>query len=351
MNRDMFDSAMTFKRAFVQGLASILETFDPQTELGAFILVVANFCHDPGVREALGSRLDEALARVLSVYDKQLVEPAGNGDSEDMQVLRRVKAVGLDAIAVTRYRSVGPYVVQFNELRSFRPKGVGAAPVTFVDMPVDFTKVKFHFDIERVQIERVGEKEFELEGRKASLFYNKFPFANVHAVLVLDKTKLYRQVLQKDKHEWACAVARLLGAQASIGLGYNSFGAFASVPQLHWQTFMYPPELPLMNPTRQFNSGTDTAYPLPVAVFKSAAESWDWIAQCHRENTAYNLLYVRNTIYCIARRLQGSYVHADWTSGFAWFECAGAIIVSAPGDFESMTEAAIVAEYKKMAVD
>src|SRR4026209_940116 len=80
MNRDMFDSARAFKRAFVQGLASILETFDPQTELGAFILVVANFCHDQDVRGALGSRLDEALARVLSVYDKQLVEPAGNGD-------------------------------------------------------------------------------------------------------------------------------------------------------------------------------------------------------------------------------------------------------------------------------
>jgi hypothetical protein len=50
------------------------------------------------------------------------------------------------------------------------------------------------------------------------------------------------------------------------------------------------------------------------------------------------------------RRFQGSYQHADWTGGFAWYEMCGGMTVSGEADFLTLNDAAVVAEFAKLSV-
>jgi hypothetical protein len=134
-----------------------------------------------------------------------------------------------------------------------------------------------------------------------------------------------------------------------IGFGFNSLGAFASVGQLHWQPIFEPELLPVMNLRwlhRDRRVGEQ--YPVAVDVFTTIRDSWDWIYGMHRANRPYNLLYTPGSVLCFARRFQGSYKQARWTSGFAWFECSGTLIVSGHQDFLTLSCHAIEHQFAQM---
>ena len=67
-------------------------------------------------------------------------------------------------------------------------------------------------------------------------------------------------------------------------------------------------------------------------------------------NLAYNLIYTPDKVYCFARRFQGQYEHAPWTSGFAWYECGGGMITLNDEHFRTLTSGMISKEFAKMRV-
>ena len=70
--------------------------------------------------------------------------------------------------------------------------------------------------------------------------------------------------------------------------------------------------------------------------FTSVQDAWGFISGLYRQDVSYNLVVVPGCIYCIPRRRQGSYCHADWNAGFAWYEMAGGITTVRREDYLSL---------------
>jgi hypothetical protein len=85
-------------------------------------------------------------------------------------------------------------------------------------------------------------------------------------------------------------------------------------------------------------------------VFYSASEAWAYIQTLHEGKTSYNLIYRPGRLFCFARKQQGSYGHAAWTHGFAWYELAGGITTFSRSDFDTLDATAIEQEMAKLRV-
>jgi diadenosine tetraphosphate (Ap4A) HIT family hydrolase len=203
----------------------------------------------------------------------------------------------------------------------------------------------FNFDQPGLEKERFWSGVFS--AREASLFYNKFPFARLHALLVPDQRKCLVQFLEESDHQWAWRFAEQCAHLTGFGLGYNSFGAFASENHLHFHLLLESDSLPVTRPEWTHNGG-HKPYPTLCARFDSCQNAWEWLSDVHVRGLAYNLLYQPGRVYCFPRKLQGTFVPAPWTSGFAYYEMAGAMIVPESQDYESLTEADIENEFVKL---
>jgi hypothetical protein len=175
----------------------------------------------------------------------------------------------------------------------------------------------------------------ELAGKNARLLYNKFPFAPLHGLLAPEPELQCPQFLTPENHAWAFQVARDAGtAIAGFGLAYNSYGAYASVNHLHFQTFVRTQPLPLQTLDAM-------RYPLPVERFDAVEPAWQRIDQLHRQSTPYNLIYDVSGVSLVARARQGEVALQDWSPGFAWSEIAGAFNVGSQADYARLTQAII----------
>ncbi len=342
---DLFADASHYRDAFALGLERLLEN----DQLGAFILVLANASYD----EALWQRLWPRLNHRFQELGDELTEALHHGrrldhPEDDLLVFLKLLVLGLNRVALTRHRHAGPWELQFNPARALRPARMSNAVVERLQAPFD--EGGFHFNRPFLQAERIWEGE--LGDHTLRLFYNKFPFAPLHTLLVPEPEARRPQYLDRATHELAWRLLEEIGARLpGSGLGYNSRGAYASVNHLHLQFYSGKEEgYPIEDPRWRHNGGAEH-WPLPVERFGSVKEAWQRIETLHAANCAYNLLYRPGRLYLTPRTLQGSYRHSDWTGGFAWAEVAGCITLSCEADFEALGETEIARELARLAPD
>lgn len=334
MNDRVFSSSRTLRQAFNTGLGTMLEGGG----LGPFILVCANAGFDPEVQAATGAALkrhyqalrDDYLAALGSGREIRAVE-------EDLLVFLKLHAVGLDKLQPTEKRRAGPWEVQFNHLRSFRPKRIAARIPESLRVPFD--ESGFNFNKPFMQKEAFWSGP--LGGRDATLYYNKYPFVELHALLVPQREARLPQFLDQERFAWLWATAEELAPTLDgVGFGYNALGAYASVNHLHFQMFVKPEGFPVQAANWRHNGGAET-YPAACAAFDDRDEAWAYLDHLHDDNTAYNLLCLPGRAYVFARRRQGTYGQPEWTTGFTWHELAGGMLTFNRGDFDSLDEATI----------
>ncbi len=345
----IFTSEDAFWEAYRHKLAVLLreEQHAPDFGLGAFVLVCANAYFNRQVLSALEPALQESYLRLRAVCADFLSHGRLFNDryAEDLLVFLKIALIGLEQLQVTEHRQVGPWNVQFNHLRSFRPQRSAAHPVSSISSP--FNERTFYYDT------RILERESfwcgKLAGKSACLLYNKYPFARLHSLLLLEPERKLRQFLDDELLAWAWdATASLADHLPGFGLGYNSLGTFASVNHLHFQTFIEPRGMPVMWGNWQHNGGADE-YPLPCKVFESWQSAWGWMKEIHsRDKTSYNLLVTPGRIYGFERRRQGTYRHSSWTSGFAWFELTGNMLTFSKDDYLRFSSELVRTEFEKI---
>ena len=332
-----FTTPERLRRPFVDGLQALLQ----QESLGTFILVCANATYDPAIYQQLASPLRAQFDRLLQRFRHAL--GAGltlNEVEEDLLVFLKIAAIGFEALQPTTTRRVGPWQLPFNHLRSFRPKRISGRKPEGISSP--FNPQGFHFNKPFMQKELFWSGE--LGGRQADLYYNKYPFADLHGLLVPERDQCLPQYLQRHHHDYAWEVTAQLGRTLpGAGIGYNSYGAFASVNHLHLQLFVQPQALPVEAPNWRHNSG-DQPYPAPCLAFDAATAMWQAIAQLHRDAIPYSAFYRSGRGYLFPRRPQGELAPPPWSSGFTWSELAGAILTF-NGDAYGALDAATVANY------
>ena len=141
MSDHPFATLESFQFAFTSGLSGLLQ----KGGLGPFILVCANASFDRRVEAATA----EGLAALYHALSTEYVDALSSGKlvqavEEDLLVLLKLHAVGFARLQVTEIRHAGPWEVQFNQLRSFRPKRITTQVPQSLHSPFD--EAGFHFN-------------------------------------------------------------------------------------------------------------------------------------------------------------------------------------------------------------
>lgn len=331
-----FSSAEALRRRFADGLDAMLDEHDG---LGVYILVLANAAQDPTLWQALRDKLLARYRHHANAMRTALRNGATlDAPEDDLMVFLKLMALELapetfEQLQVSPVRRIGPWEVQFNPLRALRPARMSQSRIEGNMRAFDPTG--FHFNKPFLAKEILWQGE--LAGKPARLLYNKFPFAPLHGLLAPEPERQRPQFLTPEMHGWAWDVARQAGAAIpGFGLAYNSYGAYASVNHLHFQSFARPRPLPLQ-------SLDLSRYPLPARRYDDIRDAWFQLDELHRLEVPYNLVYDANGVSMIARSRQGEEPPQAWSPGFAWSEVAGAFSVGSRQDYEELTQTAIEA--------
>lgn len=342
LSKAVFATPEILRDAFEQRLTELLEL----DQLGVFILVLANASFQRQTFERLQRPLSVAFDRWrwrLHDQDPYVTD----APADDIEVLRRLCALGFERLGTTRWRSLGPWKLQFNPLRALRPPRLSHAVPSGLYQSFDPTGFHFNKPFLRKEIFWQG----TLAGVPMRLLYNKFPFAELHGLLVPDPEACKPQWLTREDHELVWRIGNELGPQLpGLGFGYNAYGAYASVNHLHFQMFVRSEDQYPVESSRWRHHGGPATYPVPVQCHEDSAPAWQALQSLHAAGRPYNLLYRPGRVYILERSMQGGCVHGDWTTGFAWSEMAGAMTVSGAEDFARLSELDLEVEFRRLSV-
>ena len=340
----LFSSPEALRHAFETGLSNLLTQYD---ELGTFILVLANAASEQHLWGALREPLRTRFSRFA--YSMDAGAPAGlvlDDAQDDLQVFRKLLALGFEKLSATEYRQAGCWELQYNPMRSLRPARLTDLPAPGISIPFNGDDFNFNKPFLRKEILWQG----SLAGRHVALFYNKYPFIELHGLLVPQPRRELPQLLAQQDNEYLWRLTgELSGGVPGIGFGYNSYGACASINHLHFQMFHRERPLPVADSRWRHNGGAEE-YPVSCHGFHSAAEAWDCISGLHDSGTSYNLIYLPDRVYCLPRKKQGSYDHAKWAIGFAWYELAGGFSLFSREDFERLDQGDLESELSRLSL-
>lgn len=342
---EVFHSEQALRSAFVQGLERMLAD---HAGLGVFILALANATCDSDIHRRLQGRLRERFDGLAEAMRDDLRAGRPLKDApDDVLVFLKLMAVGLDDLELTRVRPEGAFELQFNPLRAYRPARMSDVAVTRLYSPYDPNGFHFNKPFLHKEVFWSG----EIGQQQVRLLYNKFPFAELHGLLVIDPQDNKPQWLTRADHAAVWRIAALLGQHLpGVGFAYNAYGAYASVNHQHLQMFVRAAgRYPIEAEHWQHNGGQHV-YPLACRVYRDMDAAWEQLHRLHESNIPYNLLYRPGRLYLVARRFQGTYQHAAWTGGFAWAEVCGAVTTFNSADFAGLEEATIVAEMQKLRI-
>jgi diadenosine tetraphosphate (Ap4A) HIT family hydrolase len=331
MSNAFFASPQRYQAAFSAGLREMLSGYD---ELGVFILVLANAMIDPLIWDELSGPLRQKFERLSALHADSRQGGFLDDAKDDRRVFSRLMEIGFDAITPIRLRREGPWELQLNPLRALRPPRMTERRVSGLSAP--FNPDEFHFakPFLRKEIFWRG----ALQGRDVSLLYNKFPFVRLLGLLVPEARAGRPQFLQQADHEYIWRVAAALRpGLPGVGVGYNSYGACASVNHLHFHLFVRDEALPITAAHWSHNGG-QVAYPATCARFDDVQEAWRYIRELHGRKVPYNLIAYPDTLYCLPRAPQGGRELPEWSSGYGWYEMAGGCVPLGEAHYRQLDE-------------
>ncbi|MDH5660034.1 MAG: hypothetical protein OEY65_03480 [Gammaproteobacteria bacterium] len=341
---NLFMSSQEYKKTFNEGLITLAQ----EDGLGTFILAMANATFDDEIYKVTKDFLNSNFIRLKQKYvDYFTFGLKINENDEDLLVFLKMICVGFEQLQTTDLRFESGWELQFNHIRGFRPNRISKQKID--SLLLDFSAAEFNFNKPFLAKERLWEGDFRKN--QFSLYYNKYPFANYHTLLVPEREKQLPQFLHLSHHNMMWEFLESIGEQINeVGVGYNSRGAFSSVNHLHFQLFIREKSLPVTE-SKWLHNGGNESYPTDCHVFSNSKESGQFIENLHKTNTAYNLLYFPGRVYCFPRQMQGRYQHAEWTAGFSWYELAGGILTSSHDSFKALTNVDIEHEFSLLKVN
>lgn len=333
-----FTSIELFRREFNAGLHRLAE----EGGFGSFILACANATGDEILLNDIRPLLEKQYRDLYETCRIAFLKGRSvDVVDEDLLVFLKLHTMGFEQVKLGDLRREDIWKIQFNHLRSFRPKRIAQFVHTGL-MSEAFNEDAFHFNKRFMARECFWRGE--LLGREVDLFYNKYPFADLHGLLVLDRLANHAQLLDFADHRYVFELCyRLENTFRGIGFGYNSYGAYASVNHLHFQMFVDADGLPVTN-SCWIHHGGDKAYPANCHIFDSVEASWKFISDLHKAAQPYNALYLPGKIYVFPRKTQGTVDVPTWSSGFTWYEMAGGFVVFNRDEYKNL-KAGDIEEY------
>lgn len=248
--------------------------------------------------------------------------------------------------------AAGQFTIQFNPIRGARPLRDAQNKEARIDAPFEprgFSYLSVN-RAERFISTQIG-------GQQADFFFNMFPFAPYHFVLVPGLREQHNQHLSDEggfaERAVSYAWALVSGAEdPDIRLAFNTLGAHASVNHFHFQGFFAGAGWVLPVDEHLRERGSLEGWALRHAAFIPASDpavvqrTLAHIRRLHElyargEKVAYNLYFSPAGIAIFPRRHQGHgpYFEAitepipggtsrrhTFTTGFAFYELLGEVI-------------------------
>ncbi len=339
-----FSSVDNFREQFNLGLHQLLD----KQQLGTFILCLANATNDANLFEQLKTALRTQFDMLFDQYHQALKTGVQiNAVEEDLLVFLKLYALGFENIQLTSQRTESNWLCQYNQLRSFRPKRMGNFQHNG-EMFTPFVENQFHFNKPFMAKECFWSGQFN--NKSLDIFYNKYPFADLHSLIVPERESCLPQFLNQKMHDYIWQLTQDIAINIPVvGLGYNSYGAYASVNHLHFQMFVSEQGLPVSHMQWKHNGG-DLDYPLKLVVCDDINQSWKAINDLHSKKQPYNLLYMPEKVYIIPRQLQATVEAPEWSSGFTWYEMSGAMLLFNQKNHLSLTSEEIAGLLKQNSI-
>ncbi len=329
MKQNIFSNKESFRHAFEQGLVSLLDN----DELGLFILVLANASFDKHVHDYTEQALLVKYHKLRRYYYHAIIEGQPlKAPEDDVLVFLKLLTISIDSIRPTEFRYEETWEMQFNHLRSLKPSRVGSHKSC--EIQLDYDENGFNFNKEFLQKEIFWDGK--ILNKSMSIFYNKFPFARFHSLLVPEKEAQINQFLTAEYNQYIWDVTQLLSETLpGVGIAYNSYGAFCSVNHLHFHLFIKDHALPITH-SKWTHNGGEVDYPLQCEVFNHYQNAWEFIDQLNRKHIAYNLIYQEQKLFCIVRKHQCETELPNWSAGLGWYEVSGGFTTFNHTDFNQM---------------
>lgn len=320
---DIFSSVTNFHTAFINGLDKALSS--PDLNPATFNLVFGNAIHHHQEREFL-QRLEASKNNLAGKVDL-------NATDDDTVIFLKLKDMQLDWQNWTMLedRKINSWNVQLNKFRMLKPKGYADQVITQVH--ISFNENDFNFN----KIEGPVLWSGDISGHKASLYYNKFPYKDLQALLVLDPEKNKEQFLTGEDHSFVFEMTNSLSRLYNVSFGYNSLGASASVNHLHFHLMVGIEKLPVAE-GKWLHNGGNIPYPANIYVYDNPQDSWTLIDKLNQKNIPYNVLYLPGKIYVFPRKFIGTYKDVPWSVGFGWIQMSGNFIVYDEDAVNRLTE-------------
>jgi len=272
-------------------------------------------------------------------------------------------------IGKPKYKKVGHFISHFNPFRGLRPPGAAKMENLPIDMPFPHNDPKaFHFG--KINEEEIFTKVI-MNGKKIELLYNLFPFAPFHFLLVPDRGACLPQSLaDAEQLKLAWYYLKLTG-DPNLRLAFNSLGAYASAPHMHWQGFYNTEGFrpPIDKAINQAPKGVTELSEWPIKgttvikgddtfVLKETnlmIQSIIARAKASPNTIAFNLYMRPDSITIIPRKHQSAMVDyinnvAKFTTGPAFFESIGIMIMPSRDHYNGTTEEQLRALYQYMSI-
>ena len=318
-----------FKHLFTTRLKQMLT----DSELGAFILVLANSQQDAGLK----SELNQDIQRSFDALKENFSSVKKHSTQDDIDVFEQLANIKIQDIVEWQVKKLGRWELAYNSMRQLRP--ARAAKQSFESIKKNFDETKFHFNKPFLKPEILWEGDYL--DKKLRVLYNKFPFSDYHLLIAVSPETNSPQLLTKKTHQLIFSLTQdSVKKFPGFGVGFNSLAAGASVNHLHFQGFVREVNFPIEDSCWQHNGGSEK-FPLAISVFNDAESSWEYIDQLTENNVAYNCLYREGRCYVVPRKFQGTVDLPGWLEGAGWLDVAGVITVSDMADFKSVKEQSV----------
>lgn len=300
-----------FRRQYREGLIEMLQ----RDSLGAWILVLANSMQDPELRAALRGPIDDAYSRLSSVM--------AEGSQDDIAVFNRLRQ-GAPHHLFRHWHSASrdAWRLVTNPMRQLRPMRLARDPLRSLYRA--FNPDGFNFSHAHLQPEIFYEGCWQ--GMSYRVFYNKFPFAPWHLLVVPDVDSCHPQYLTEHSHSHIMELVRRLADRLpGVVMAYNSLGAGASVNHLHFQFALIEEALPVEEQRWRHHGGAED-YPLDCILSEDSREAWKAIDERQRSGRPFNLIYRGNSCYLLKRKSQAEVADCLLPQGVTWYESAGVFV-------------------------
>ena len=323
------ENFIQFKKLFASRLKQMLS----DSELGAFILVLANSQQDTDLKV----ELNQDIQRSFDALKESISSVKKHSTQDDIDVFEQLENLKIQDIVEWQYKKVGRWELAYNSMRQLRP--ARSAKQSFDSIRKKFDETQFHFNKPFLKPEILWEGDYL--DKKLRVLYNKFPFSDYHLLIAVSPETNSPQLLTKETHHLIFSLTQdSVKKFPGFGVGFNSLAAGSSVNHLHCQGFIREVDFPIEDSCWLHNGGS-VKFPLNASVFVDVESSWDYIDQLTESNIAFNCLYRESRCYVVPRKFQGTVDLPGWLEGAGWLDVVGVVTVSDKVDFESVTEQSV----------